>query len=81
MKECIVEASFEGQGQSSKMIFVLFILTWELRYSEKGGVKRKKGESFASCFALEGVKWLTLGKEGFQGQGATKQINYKMSCN
>ena len=41
------------------------ILTWELRYSQKRGVNRKRRGEFWKFFCLGGGKWLTLGKEEF----------------
>ena len=65
MKECILEVSFEGQGWSSRLYIILFILTLELRYPQKTGVNRKTGGNFVSSSAWEGGKSFNLGKEGF----------------
>ena len=43
MKECILEASLARQGWQSRLFTILLILTWELRYPQKIGVKRKRG--------------------------------------
>ena len=56
MKGCIFEANVEGQGWSSRLFAVLLIQTWELRYPQKRGVNRKRGESFGSCSAWKGGK-------------------------
>ena len=42
----ILEANFEGQGWSSRLLTLLLIVTWELTYSQKGGVNRKIEEKF-----------------------------------
>ena len=55
MKVCILEANLEGQGWYSKLFTILLILTWELRYLEKGGFTEKEGE-FRKLFCLGGGK-------------------------
>ena len=77
MKVCILEANLEGQGWYSKLFTILLILTWELRYLEKGGFTEKEGE-FRKLFCLGGEKMTHLGKEGFawetRGRG-----NYRLT--
>ena len=44
LKGCIIEANFEGQVRSPRLFTILLILTYELRYPQKKGVNRKRGE-------------------------------------
>ena len=48
----ILEANVEGQGWSSRLFTVLLILTWELRYSQKRWVNRKRVGEFWKLFCL-----------------------------
>ena len=59
MKGSILDDNLEGQVWESRLFAILLPL------SSKKGPNRKRGESFGSCSAWEGGKWLTLGKEGF----------------
>ena len=82
MKECILEVSFEGQGWSSRLYIILFILTLELRYPQKIGVNRKTGGNFVSSSAWEGENHLTWERKdlpGRPGLGESYKLNYKMN--
>ena len=63
MKGCILDANFEGQGWSLRLLTILVILTWELRYPEKEGLAEKEGGGeFWKLFYLGGRQMIYLGE-------------------
>ena len=67
MTGCILEANFEGQGWSSRLLTILLILIWELKYSQKREVNRKRWGSFGSCSAKEPPNDLPSGRKDLPG--------------
>ena len=46
----------------------MLILIWELRYPQKSGFDRKRGESFGSCSVWEEENDIPWGRKGLPGE-------------
>ena len=67
MKECILDANFEGKRWSSRLFTILLILIWELRYPKKRVVNRKRGRVLEAALLGTGANDLLWGRKNLSG--------------